>query len=298
MKGVFGLGAGFDHYDDSLVTDVVGARAEDVTDRALAWVSENSREPFFLFLNYYDPHGPFMPPLGFRVRAGPRLWFAPRDSSDETNSLFYDAEIEYLDHHFGRLLDELRGLGLYDDLLVVVTADHGELLGEQGKRGHGKDLTQQELHVPLVVKFPGNEHAGERAAGRVSNTGVFSLILERVGLEAPGPVQAHIPARPGAAIVAETYPLEAVSRRGSWRALFSDRFKLVWNSRAGYKLHDLEADPSERVNFAASYPDIATAMQTTLEATLENAPKPGDAGPAREIGAETLRALESLGYLE
>ena len=298
MKGIFGLDAGFGHYDDSLVTDVVGGRAADVTDRALAWLGEDVPSRFFLFVNYYDPHGPYAPPLVFQLWLGPSFWFARTGSRDAMRSLLYDAEIEYLDGHLGRLLEGLQELGLYDDTLIVVTADHGELLGEHGKVGHGNDLTQEELHVPLIVKLPGSSPEVGRRIERVSNAGVFSMILERTGVEVPVQAMARIPPEPESPIVAETRPLEAFSKGGSWRALFLDHFKLVWNSKTGYRLHDLQADPRERVDFTVAYPELARRMRIELAELFESAPEPGESGPSRSVDPAMRRALERLGYLE
>lgn len=152
--------------------------------------------------------------------------------------------------------------------------------------------------MPLVVKPPGVRTAPERRSTRVSTAGVFALVLETVGLEVPTQAAARLPAAAGVPIVAETHPLEVFSDEGSWRALFADDFKLVWNTETGFRLHDLGADPSERVDFTAAYPERAQRMQRALEALLAAAPAPEASGPVREVDAETLRALESLGYLE
>ena len=133
---------------------------------------------------------------------------------------------------------------------------------------------------------------------RVSTSGIFSMILERTGVVVPDQAMARIPPEPNAPIVAETHPLEFFSKDGSWRALFVDHFKLLWNSKTGHRLHDLRADPSERIDFTRAHPDVAARMRLELDEVFESAPKPGDPGPPRSVDAETQRALESLGYLE
>lgn len=297
MKRIFGLDAGFDHYDDSLVTQLAGGLAADVTDAALDWVRAHADERQFLFLNYYDPHSPYGPPTAFRFFSGPRLWFTPGTPEAEARFL-YDAEVEYLDRHLGRFFEGLRDLALYEDALIIVTADHGELLGEQGHFGHGKLLTEAELHVPLIVKFPSNANAGGRHEARVSNTGLFAMVLEQVGLEAPATAQADLRGETRAPIIAEVNPLAVVADTGASRALYAGRFKLLWNVGTGATLHDLEADPSGTVDFSPSFPDVAREMRRALDDFYANAPKPGEAGPARQVDEETMRALESLGYLE
>ena len=301
MKAVFGLDAGFGHYDDALVTGLNGARADDVTDRALAWLAARApepraRKPFFLFLNYYDPHEPYRPPRDFEPTFLPALDAAPPRTESEVKAAFYDFEIQYLDLHFGRLLDHLREHGVYEETLVVVTADHGELLGEGGEFGHGRHLSEAELHIPLIVKPPGPPRPARRSE-RVSLAGVFGLVLEHAGLAVPSGVMATIPPAPDAAIVAEVYPHEAIAPVGDSRALYRDPFKLVWNSRSGTRLLRL-GESGAQTNVSAAHPDLTRDLSRELEALLASAAAPGAAGPSGEVDAETRRALEALGYLE
>jgi arylsulfatase A-like enzyme len=150
---------------------------------ALQWLAQRpSGRPFFLFLNYYDAHAPFVPPEEASKRFG---WCAlPRSeqvkmlkrahelNQEKEPSRFPDAErariqhqaievlvdgydsgIAYLDDQIGRLFDELRRKGLLENTLVIVTSDHGEHIQERGFSGHGLSLYRRELHVPLLV-FP------------------------------------------------------------------------------------------------------------------------------------------------
>jgi arylsulfatase A-like enzyme len=297
MKKAFTLGTGFEFYDDSGITDV-GRSAEDVTRSALAWVRENAKRPFLLFLNYYDPHSPYDPPDEF-VRS-----FLPNGKPPVGQRLpaekqgLYDAEIRYADHHFGRLLEELRASGLYDRSLVVVTADHGELLGEHGSWGHGISLYEGEIHVPLLVKYPRGELSPAVRDERVSLVDVFALVLERLGIPLPGGVQGRVPPKLDHPIVGEVYPLRTHSKKGDWRVIYDGSFKYMWSSLGDHKLFDLSKDPDEVENLALRDTVRADRMHTDLGFYLQTLPRPGEAGPAREIDAETRRALEKLGYLE
>jgi arylsulfatase A-like enzyme len=148
MKQLFSLGRGFAHYDDDDVTDVKGRLAAQLSDAALAWIEAHASQRFFLFLNYYDPHFPYEDPEGLIrefLPAGSRVW--PPQPTQEYVDAAYDAEVLYMDKHFGRLLDRMRALGLYDDAWIIVTADHGELLGEHGEKGHGRTLYQEEIRI-------------------------------------------------------------------------------------------------------------------------------------------------------
>ena len=120
----FGLNQGFAHYDDetgalSVAAGYAERRAEDTTNRAIEWLKAKRSRPYFLWVHYFDPHQAHTPPARFR----------------EQNSHPYDGEIAYMDHELRRLLDEV-GRTSEDEPLIVVTADHGEALGEHGEQSH------------------------------------------------------------------------------------------------------------------------------------------------------------------
>ncbi len=299
MKRPFGLAQGFGHYDESGITTSDGRRADSVTDAALRWLDGARDREAFLFLNYYDPHGPYDPPEpfahAFRAAAAPRPEGLPQ--GDDLHEL-YDAEILYMDHHLGRLLDGLRARGLFDRALIVVTADHGELLGEHGRVGHGQSLTQPELHIPLLVKPPRGQGAPARSDAPVQLTDVLSIVLGQVGVQAPAGVQGGLPPRTGHPIVAEVFPLPFQSPDGGWRALFDARWKFLWNSKGGHRLFDLDRDPAEDHDLAPRERPRVARLAALLERYFASLPPPGAAGPPRVLDEETRRALESLGYIK
>ena len=140
--------------------------------RALAWLRDASA-PFFLFIHFIDPHGPYRPPPGFRRRylggdekvlsaddipAFQRLPGA-RTLADYVGA--YDGEIAYADASLATIVDQLRRRGLYDRALLIVTSDHGESFGEDGYYfRHGKTLEESSTRIPLIVKPPGGRRSG------------------------------------------------------------------------------------------------------------------------------------------
>jgi hypothetical protein len=96
-------------------------------------------------------------------------------------SPFYDAEINYVDAAVGRLLDQLRAQGVYDDTLIIVTSDHGEHLGEDGRFSHQFSMQEELLHIPLLIKYPANAGGGKQVDNAlVSNIDVYETILSAV----------------------------------------------------------------------------------------------------------------------
>ncbi len=293
MMQPFGLDRGFDHYDDDQIDSVTGRLAEDVTEAALAWLSLPRGRPFFLFLNYYDPHSPFGAPQPHTFEFLPENKRHAQAGTNRRNLVhLYDGEIRYMDLHLGRLFDALREDGTWDETLVVITADHGELFGEKGRWGHGEYLTQEELHVPLIVKYP----RGERAAGRSSEPfqpiDLFPLILERAGAEIPRGIQGggdH-------PIIAEVYPLPTFAKTGDWRALYQWPRKYVWNSQGAGGLYDVSVDPREMHELSGRDDAAVAELDVVLHGYLKSLPAPGEQEPERPIDARTQEALRNLGY--
>ncbi len=275
MKRVFGLDPGFESYDDEGIGDVNGRLASEVTASALGVLESRSEHPLFLFLNYFDPHGPYEAPSPFGGTFGPE----PGDR--------YDEEILYMDHHVGRLLDGLKSNGIFDDSFILVTSDHGELLGEHGKMGHGATLFEEEIRVPFLVKYPKDERAPGRSDDPIHHIDVPSLVLERLGLAE----------RKEHPLLAEVRPLPFVSSEGAWRALYLGERKLLWNSLGNHALYDLERDPREERDLAAEDPERVTEAIGLLDKVVSSLPLPGAPGPPAELDEETLKALRGLGYV-
>jgi len=289
LKRVFGLDRGFDYYDDDQISEVNGRRADQITPTALRWIERGDQaRPFFLFLNYFDPHAPYAPPEPFATR----FTGAPQ----ELRSV-YDAEIYFMDHHIGLLLDGLKKLDAYDRTLIIVTSDHGELLGEHGQFGHGNYLYQEELAIPVLVKYPAGEVQPGRSDLLVQPLDILPMILERLGIPRPSGIQGGLPPDLGHPIAAEVYPLDFSAPEGHWRALFHGDYKFLWNSKGKHQLFQLRDDPHEEANLIGREPERAQKMSSYLLKYLASLPSPGAAGPPTPVDEETLRALKSLGYV-
>jgi len=297
MKKVFGLNRGFDRYDDSSINSVSGRLAPQVTASAWSWLKEHKTEELFLFLNYYDPHSPYIPPEEFAWVFTPPGTGAPdRKVTPEERVALYDGEILYMDRYIGQLFDRMKADGLYDGALIIVTADHGELLGEHGKFGHGNYLHQEEIHVPLFIKYPYGEIPPARTDDPIQLVDVMAIILDRLGLTPPPDVQAGLPPQIGHPVIAEAYPLPVLSSDGHWRALLAGSHKLIWSSLGDHQLFDLQADPGELNSLFITQPERPDRMMTALNGYLANLPAPGPSGPPQTVDEETTKALESLGY--
>ena len=296
LKRPFGLARDFQDYDDADV-GADGRRGNVITERARAWLRQGKR-PFFLFLNYFDPHTPYEAPPAYTKRVLGSETFPRGLSPDQTQAILYDAEIRYVDDQIGLLLAELHQTGLYDSTWIVVTADHGELLGEHGRTGHGLSLDEVLVRVPLIVKPPRGVGRPERVSEPVLLTDVMPMLLDALGLPIPDDVQGGVPGRTRRPVFAEVNPLPAESEEGDYRAWIEGDWKLVWNSLGHNRLFDVARDPGEDRDLGPEQPDRLAAMNDRLTRYVEGLPKPTGKQPARTIDPDTAKSLRSLGYVE
>ena len=172
----FGLAQGFDTYDEPPASEratgaIADRRAKAVTDLAIAWLDRrDAQRPYFLWVHYFDPHAPYVP--------APRF---ARLAPDHP----YLGEVAAMDNGIGRLLARLAQEPDYDETTIVAVGDHGEARGANGEKTHGLLLHDATLHVPLIVRFPGNRSAGTRRGGLVSVIDVYPTLLAAMGLAIP-----------------------------------------------------------------------------------------------------------------
>jgi arylsulfatase A-like enzyme len=276
--------------------------ATDINQAALAWLDHApAGRPVFLFLNYMEAHQPWMaePPYDRWVWQQPqaramlqrdlytheiRSW-TPQELGFVVAS--YDGQLAAMDAALGQLLAALKARGRYENALVVVTADHGEMLGEHGSVGHmGRMLYEPLVHVPLVVKYPG----AARPRGRREDTPVQLVDLVPTVLEAAGaPALAGID---GQALPHVTHAIRAeeginpflVANYGAvydraMRVVYDGSYKLITTSRGDRMLFDLARDPGEQDDLAAREPERTAELERLLEAAFGS---PGAAVAARK----------------
>jgi arylsulfatase A-like enzyme/tetratricopeptide (TPR) repeat protein len=289
----FGLNQGFDVYDDRLPEsgptvdfELPERRADQVVGAATAWIGQQ-QTPWFSWVHVFDPHAPYRPP-------------APYDTQYASDP--YAGEIAWTDAALAPLLDQLRTLSR--PTLVIVTADHGESLGEHGELTHGIFAYDATLRVPLIVAEvtpAGAPAAGSR--GRTIDTPVRHVDVVPTVLDAVGaPADATLA---GASLLdvisagrGDTRPsyFEAMTANLSrgWaplRGVLVDRDKYI--DLPIPERYDLTADPAEQRNLAASDTDRTQVLVNTLR-TFDTAP-PGQPGEESTAVLERLRALGYIG---
>ena len=326
--------------------DRLGWRAPDKGGRDVVrhfedWLATRPADgpPAFAFLNFIEAHFPYhmLPdeylgrfttvPLAALRRLSLRLMAAqfgagavdPAEAAAPAAAM-YDAGILYADHLLGGVVEALRRRGALDRTILVVLADHGELLGEHGEFGHGRSLYEAGLRVPLLVRYPPRVPAGARVATPVSTVGVYATVLDLAGLAPPAPVHVGslLPVLQGTdragPVVAEQFvamlgsapgagPEDPLMRRERrYRAYREGRWKLVEASDGAAWVFDLAADPGETRDRSGDEPARASDLRAHLATATAALGLPSlDTLAAR--GAPVLEPaararLRALGYVE
>ena len=247
---MWGFGRAYDRYFDIGCDDWLHSDDADVVDRVLQSLDEVKGKPWYFYVHAMGPHDPYDPPAPYDRT------FARADYSDDEELAarqraldLYDGEIRYTDVQFGRVIDTLKRLGLYDNTVVVVVSDHGEEFWEHGGDKHGETLYEEQLRIPLLVKLSGNAHAGEVLDELVEMVDIAPTVLDVLGLP-PEPrfqgrslanyiASGQLVARPGYANL-ELHGKNLVAVKTLRDKMIEDRAE----RRTDW--YDLGADPGER----------------------------------------------------
>ena len=347
LREQYGFAQGFEHYDASFSDSTL--RGQIINDAALEWIGtdRDPERPLFLYLHYMDVHGPydaaaeFLDPLIAQVEALPNkhsltpaefdaipeyLRQPPRDSTDleryerlkgfrEYWVARYEAGVKEMDHYIRQLIERLTAAGIWDDAYVILLADHGEALCEHAIWEHGYSMYQTDLHVPLVLRWPGVLPAGKRVPQLVSTIDVMPTLIEQLhlglgqklqGTSLLGRVFGTEPDRPFIRFA------EAIREGPDQYAVVQDYAKLITTARSreqrpdgtavaqtAYQLFDLKSDPTETHDRATQDPPLLKHLEQLMALVLRaNMQSRQDLAATRvEVDPEAMRGLAALGYV-
>ncbi|HUT74392.1 MAG TPA: sulfatase [Armatimonadota bacterium] len=287
------------------------------------WLKHPRRRPFFMWMHLMDPHLPYDPPQKSAttlaafprpsLKMTPELAYLlvhreviPDDQGKRYLEALYNDEVRYADRWLGWLLDQLRRAGLYDDMLIIISADHGEEFWDHGGFEHGHSVFDEVLHVPLLVKLPRNESAGRRVPAQVGLIDLLPTVLAVSGLPRPTGVRGRsliALARAGEAAPDDRELfVEHLLYGAEQKALRTARHKVILHPRTGeVEAYDLRTDPGEHHNLAGG-PRAPFALRGRLLA-LTRASEQRTAAwlragvTAAPLDERTTERLRSLGYV-
>jgi arylsulfatase A-like enzyme/Tfp pilus assembly protein PilF len=288
LRRATGIASGFEFYEDRIGraadpkkpgVQAVQRPGDKTLDVVRPWLRSVAGRPFFLFFHIFEPHTPYDPPAEYAARY---------ESA-------YDGEVAAADGIVGDLLDELRALDAYDDSLIFFLSDHGEGLGEHGEAEHGVFLYRSTLQVPLILKLPKSERAGESVDRTVQLIDVYPTVVEALGLPADEGLR-------GTPLLAQPHP--EPRNKPIYAETLYPRLHFGWSDLAAVivgrhhfidaplpELYNLLSDPDEMGNLVGSNPVLETELRTALSAYARQLEAPAATDP------ETRRRLQALGYV-
>jgi arylsulfatase A-like enzyme/Flp pilus assembly protein TadD len=288
----FGMAQGFESYNDRFVNvrhalsgdERIG---QETTRFALEWLDEHKSEKFFLFLHYYDPHDDYE---------------APEPFATEYADNPYAGEIAYTDHCIGRVIEKIKEIGLYDSSLIIITSDHGEMLGEHGELTHTYFVYKSAVKVPLIFKLPGRTNS-RRVPDCVGLVDILPTICRILGIDRPEKIQGrdlspYFKGKPPLDKNRSLYSESIVPTRygaNTLMALTTDRYKYIQSIRP--ELYDIVQDPNEQNNLFEKLTERGAAFERQLQQVLEQTLAKDIASNQMGLTAQDLYRLESLGYV-
>jgi len=296
LDSKWGIDQGFDTYFDDfdlgeskgLSLGAIQRPANEVVDRVLPWLEAAKESRFFAWIHLYDPHTPYRPPEPFlsRYKGHP-----------------YNGEIAFTDSQVGRVITQLRSLGIYDRTVVAIMGDHGESLGDHGESTHGFFIYNSVTHVPFVIRAPYSLMQGRHVADPVRSVDVMPTVLDLLGVPTPKEVTGAslVPLMTGSASELNLdayseamYPLHHYG----WsdiRALRAGRYKVIDAPRP--ELYDVDQDPKEATNLYEQRRSLGDGMIAQLRVQEKNFQKTEASLPAGDVDPEARARLAALGYV-
>lgn len=337
----FGFAQGFDLFEEEIWANIRWNSAENIFNKTAAWIYRHRDARFFLFVHTYQPHNPYHAPEPWgslflkenhplkqaslqRIlgEGYPRLFQRLPETLRQNLIALYDGEIRYTDEKLiGQLVGLLHELKLDRSTVVVITSDHGEEFFDHSSWGHGHQLYNEILHVPLIIKFPGNQAKGLRIDYPVRLVDVLPTLLEIARVELPsGKIDGRSllsllrsPPRQEFSSIAYL-PDEFAAFIPRAVALFKGDMKFIWwapfspEARKFFQppphevrlaLFDLTQDPGEKKNLAAKKVSLARDFSHQAEKLLEEMLQMEKAGRSpEELNKALKERLRALGYVK
>jgi arylsulfatase A-like enzyme len=290
----------------------VNRRAAYLLDRA-----SHQTKPFFLFLNYCDAHMPYLPPapynalypgrdLGFDLKEYTQTMEAVNNRNTPLSPASrahlvsqYDGAIAYLDAELGRIIGRLKQDGDFDRTMIIITSDHGEAFGDRNIVFHDAAVYQDEVHIPLLIKYPG-QTSGARVDTLASHVDLMPTVMNVLGIQPPAAMQGvdlrNMPAAPRV-VVSEMHAstnYDGPRFQQIEYAVYSWPYKMIYSTNGMRELYDLSADPFEHRNLFRLEAPLTSDLRTKLvNWSFSTTPRYLDAGPANR---DVVERLKSLGY--
>ncbi len=320
----FGFGRGWHTYRN-YIREGRKNPAQYVARDVMEWLDKRPKDKrFFLYVHTIDPHVPYRPPSEFSEMYDPepysgvvnfrkdatllenikigRIKLRERDKTQLV--ALYDGEITYHDVWFGKILEGLAERGLDQNTAMVFTSDHGEEFWDHGSVGHGHNVYEELLHIPMVMRIPGIKKHRDSIDAPMGLVDVAPTMFEALGLEKPPSFegQSQLDKITGSAPIEQTATVSGFM--DNWRTIVLGDWKLIMKGNLNPRLYHLPSDPTEQTNVIDKHPMVAWSLMQRLGQELgRTAPKASQGGAKPKVEKTTIdpttrEQLRALGYIE
>lgn len=319
----------------------MGAKRTNTLFRNWIETSLDKARPFYCFLHYIEPHNPLDPPRGVgrdfvepslgglrlemikKIAQNPLICYVedivPNENEIRYLKSLYDGEVAYTDQRVGEIIETLQRNGLYEDTMIIITADHGEHFGEHGFWSHVASLYREVVRIPLIIKFPGEYRCTAEVQSITQLVDIFPTVLEVT--ENPNK---DIYQGSGVVLLPEEgqwkefhdcafaewegrvpyFILEKIRGREEFIDLSrfktpmmmvqDKKYKLIWKSEQDYELYDIHNDPCENVNISSNLYAFGHMNDKRVKAKEKMKIRKGEQTTRDE---QVERNLKALGYM-
>lgn len=304
-----------------LTNPVPYRRASDIKEVSLRWIRQYGDRPFFLFINFMDPHSPYSPPKPWEGDPGDStLSYSFENYHDDIRDGLtdlsdrhwshinsqYDGEIAYVDAEIGDFLFQLKEQNIYSNSIVIVTSDHGEFLGEKGLLDHQIGLYQPVISVPLIFKVADGTIAPNDSDRIAQTVDILPTVLDSIDIEIPDFVQGTSLLRTEIhPIISQHYVDLHIYDWYDGRfnvdqiSLIQNTKKLILSSDGKSEFLELAGDTDEDIEHGGEEFEIRDQMLEILNiwvSEVEKRARLGEESPS--LDEATIERLRSLGYVD
>ncbi len=295
----------------------------EVNKRLIPWVHNHKDEQFFLFIHYWDPHTPYNQPPDYRrlfryssmshleTKTAPsgydyvQGWGTCEEiskpvsereirgwpSTEEYPIDLYDGEIKYTDDLIQEVLSALEAAGIIEDTFIILTADHGEQLGQHGHYGH-PGLHEPNIFVPLILWHPSSLPQGKVIEGYVQQADIVPTVLDLIGAKQPTQLDGRslLPIVRGEQETREEIFVETNQQR----AILRSHWKLIRDVSGNTRVYNLRLDPMETMNLADREADTKDVLERSLDQWVKANVPEGESDPMFVAADQRRRATQAL----
>ena len=325
IGSAFSFDKGFDEYFELYKEKEFYRKSQEYLPYLFPWLESNKRKKFFLYIHFKEPHAIYIPLPPFqgmfsqdfdkKVDLTKIKFIGPELTDEEIEYVraCYDENLASADSAFGDLIKKIKKLGLLEESIIIVTADHGELLGEHGGLfSHGSYFGEGGIHIPLIIRFPEDTPVNiiEKSEALVKTSDIFATLADIYQFKIPQELisgNSLLPLVLGADKVVNSHVI-IEKREGSSYCYRSKKYKLNYWKKIQAEFYDLEKDPKEKNNLFDRDNIIANFMLADLKRWIARQKKIRDLifegeileeeSNNRQIDKKTLENLKALGYIK